>query len=98
MRIDPNLAVAATSLTTPKPQTPAKPGPAGATSRSDAAASVVNLSSAGAAASAEATSPTVTSRLETIRAMLDKGEYPVDLDRLASRIVDDDFMRAGSRS
>jgi hypothetical protein len=27
--------------------------------------------------------------------MLDKGDYPVDLDVLASRIVDDDVLRAG---
>jgi anti-sigma28 factor (negative regulator of flagellin synthesis) len=62
-------------------------------------ASVVKLSSAGtAAASAEAApaaAPTTTSRLQTIRAMLDKGDYPVDLDLLASRIVDDEVLRAG---
>jgi len=62
-------------------------------------ASVVKLSSAGTAASAEATpagaAPTTTSRLQTIRAMLDKGDYPVDLDALASRIVDDELVRAG---
>jgi flagellar biosynthesis anti-sigma factor FlgM len=62
-------------------------------------ASVVKLSSAGtAAASAEAApaaAPTTTSRLQTIRAMLDKGDYPVDLDALASRIVDDELVRAG---
>jgi len=72
------------------------------TKSSDAAvtsASVVKLSSAGtAAASAEAApaaAPTTTSRLQTIRAMLDKGDYPVDLDALASRIVDDELVRAG---
>jgi len=61
-------------------------------------ASVVKLSSAGTAASAEAApaaGPTTTSRLQTIRAMLDKGAYPVDLDALASRIVDDELVRAG---
>ena len=62
-------------------------------------ASVVKLSSAGTAASAEAApaaaGPTTTSRLQTIRAMLDKGDYPVDLDALASRIVDDELVRAG---
>lgn len=31
-------------------------------------------------------------RLQEIRAMLDKGEYPVDLDRLASQIVDDEIF------
>ena len=61
-------------------------------------ASVVKLSSAGTAASAEAApaaAPTTTSRLQTIRAMLDKGDYPVDLDALASRIVDDELVRSG---
>jgi anti-sigma28 factor (negative regulator of flagellin synthesis) len=60
-------------------------------------ASVVKLSTAGLAASSE-TSPssaTTTSRLQTIRAMLDKGDYPVDLDLLATRIVDDEVLRAG---
>ena len=60
-------------------------------------ASVVKLSTAGLAASSEASpsSATTTTRLQTIRAMLDKGDYPVDLDVLASRIVDDDVLRAG---
>ncbi|HEX3765040.1 MAG TPA: hypothetical protein VHW23_40370 [Kofleriaceae bacterium] len=62
-----------------------------------AGASVVKLSAAGLSASAEAgaAGPTTTSRLQTIRAALDKGDYPVDLDRLATRIVDDDVLRAG---
>jgi anti-sigma28 factor (negative regulator of flagellin synthesis) len=66
----------------------------------DAAASsaVVKLSAAGAAASAEpgaAASATTTSRLQAIRAMLDRGDYPVDLDVLATRIVDDEVLRVG---
>ena len=61
------------------------------------ASSVVKLSIAGTAASAGAapSGPTTTARLQTIRAMLDKGDYPVDLDQLASRIVDDELVRAG---
>jgi anti-sigma28 factor (negative regulator of flagellin synthesis) len=60
-------------------------------------ASIVKLSTAGAAVSAEAgpAAPTTTTRLQTIRAALDKGDYPVDLDALASRIVDDELVRAG---
>jgi anti-sigma28 factor (negative regulator of flagellin synthesis) len=60
-------------------------------------ASVVKLSTAGLAASSEASpsAATTTSRLQTIRAMLDKGDYPVDLDLLATRIVDDEVLRAG---
>jgi anti-sigma28 factor (negative regulator of flagellin synthesis) len=63
-------------------------------------ASVVKLSTAGAAVSAETgpAAPTTTARLQTIRAMLDKGDYPVDLDALASRIVDDELVRAGRSS
>jgi anti-sigma28 factor (negative regulator of flagellin synthesis) len=60
------------------------------------ASSVVKLSIAGAAAAGVAPSgPTTTARLQTIRAMLDKGDYPVDLDQLASRIVDDELVRMG---
>jgi anti-sigma28 factor (negative regulator of flagellin synthesis) len=64
---------------------------------SSGASSVVKLSIAGAAASAGAapSGPTTTARLQTIRAMLDKGDYPVDLDQLASRIVDDELVRVG---
>jgi hypothetical protein len=56
---------------------------------------VVKLSTAGAAVSAEATAAPTTTRLQTIRSMLDKGDYPVDLDALATRIVDDELVRAG---
>lgn len=64
------------------------------------AASIVQLSAAGASASSEArpatgSTGTTTTRLQTIRAQLDQGNYPVDLDVLASRIVDDEFLRAG---
>ena len=54
-------------------------------------ASVVKLSAAGVTASAPG--PTTTQRLERIRELLDKGEYPVDLDALAEKIVDDDAVR-----
>lgn len=33
-------------------------------------------------------SPGMTARLEKIRALIDVGEYPIDLDALAMRIVD----------
>jgi anti-sigma28 factor (negative regulator of flagellin synthesis) len=61
------------------------------------ASSVVKLSTAGTAAAAGVapSGPTTTARLQTIRAMLDKGDYPVDLDQLASRIVDDELVRMG---
>jgi len=95
MRIDPKVA-------TPPITREARDTPTGASSGKAGepeGASVVKLSSAGTAASAEtsgaAPSATTTTRLQTIRAMLDKGDYPVDLDLLASRIVDDDVLRAG---
>lgn len=94
MRIDPKTAIP--PIARDLRESPS----AGSTRTSEAdedSASVVKLSSAGAAASADsvAAAPTTTTRLEVIRAMLDKGDYPVDLDLLASRIVDDDLLRAG---
>jgi len=90
MRIDPKVAIS--PVTRDARETPAA-------KQADAAgsdASVVKLSAAGLTASAEAAaSPTTTSRLQTIRAQLDKGNYPVDLDMLASRIVDDEVLRVG---
>jgi anti-sigma28 factor (negative regulator of flagellin synthesis) len=94
------MRIANTVATAPIARDTRDSAPVGA-KQSDTAgssASVVKLSSAGAAASVDAaspTGPTTTSRLQTIRAMLDKGDYPVDLDALASRIVDDEVVRAG---
>jgi anti-sigma28 factor (negative regulator of flagellin synthesis) len=91
MRIDPNaVAVTATTADATKPvSTRRRP--------STKPASVVKLSSAGAALTTEAVSPRTTARLERIRALLDAGEYPIDLDQLATRIVDDDVLREGGR-
>jgi anti-sigma28 factor (negative regulator of flagellin synthesis) len=90
MRIDPKLAIS--PVTRDAREAPAaKPGAADTTS-----ASVVKLSAAATASSETvAAAPTTTSRLQTIRAMLDQGDYPVDLDLLASRIVDDELLRVG---
>ena len=97
MRIAPNAVSASIVRDSRDAQTSAK---AGESSSSSDAASVVKLSIAGTAASSDAgatsgATGTTTTRLQTIRAMLDKGNYPVDLDVLASRIVDDEFVRAG---
>jgi anti-sigma28 factor (negative regulator of flagellin synthesis) len=93
MRIDPKVA---TPPIAREPRESSSPS-LRATTADEGGASVVKLSSAGAAASAEpaVAAPTTTTRLQTIRAMLDKGDYPVDLDLLAARIVDDDVLRAG---
>lgn len=91
MRIDPKVVIS--PVTRDARETPSAPKAGDAPSSS---ASVVKLSAAGMTASAEsAASPTTTSRLQTIRAMLDKGDYPVDLDVLATRIVDDEVLRVG---
>jgi anti-sigma28 factor (negative regulator of flagellin synthesis) len=93
MRIDPKVVIQ------PIAREPREAQPStvktGEAASSDA--SVVKLSTAGIAASSESapSTATTTTRLHTIRAMLDKGDYPVDLDLLASRIVDDEVLRAG---
>ena len=90
MRIDPKVVISPVTRDAREPSSSAQTGDTAA------GASVVKLSAAGMTASAEAAaSPTTTSRLQTIRAMLDKGDYPVDLDLLASRIVDDEMLRVG---
>lgn len=90
MRIDPNVVVSPIQLDTAKPRStgvavPAKGG------------DVVQLSAA-ASAAAERAEPTNTQRLDKIRALLNAGEYAVDLDQLASRIVDDDVARTRKMS
>ena len=90
MRIDPNVSISPATRDARETPSATKPGDTAT------GASVVKLSAAGMTASAEAAaSPTTTSRLQTIRAMLDKGDYPVDLDLLATRIVDDETLRVG---
>lgn len=92
MRIDPNVVVSQIAPTTREGKQATR-----AADSKDSTASVVTLSSAGAAAAAEPTSPSITSRLDAIRALIDRGEYPIDLDKLASRIVDDDAVRGSHR-
>ena len=93
MRIDPKVVIQPIARETREAQPSAVK--TGETASSDA--SVVKLSTAGIAASSESSpsAATTTTRLQTIRAMLDKGDYPVDLDLLATRIVDDEVLRAG---
>lgn len=89
MRIDPNVVVSPTKLDTTKSRT------AGGTDSPDSkksGASVVSLSAAATAATG-ATHTSNSDRIDKIRALLDKGDYAVDLDQLASRIVDDEAAR-----
>ena len=91
MRIDPRVSV--TPVDSQKSDAKAKPAATPNTS-----ASVVTLSSAAHAIAPDETSDTIAARLERIRLALQKGTYPVDLDLLASRIVDDETMRGGKVS
>lgn len=57
-------------------------------------AAVVTLSSAGAAVAAGSTGEVATARLEQLRLQLERGEYTIDLDKLAARIAEDDLDRS----
>jgi len=89
MRIDPKPSITPTALD------PKEPAPAKQPER-PAPAAVVTLSSAGAAAAAPP-GPSTTQRLERLRELVQRGDYPVDLDKLASRIVDDEMVRTGRK-
>jgi anti-sigma28 factor (negative regulator of flagellin synthesis) len=58
---------------------------------------VVTLSSAGTAVVADADESAPSVRVEKLKMMVEQGKYEVDLETLASRIVDDDILR-GTRS
>lgn len=89
MRIDPKVVVSPTQLETTKPR-------AGGTPPPSKGGDVVQLSAA--ATSVGGPKPTNSERLDKIRALLEAGEYAVDLDKLASRIVDDDVERTRKSS
>ncbi|MEO8552279.1 MAG: flagellar biosynthesis anti-sigma factor FlgM [Kofleriaceae bacterium] len=58
--------------------------------------SIVTLSAAGASASSAPdgeVSAANAARITQIREAIRKGQYPIDLDKLASRIVDDEVVR-----
>lgn len=57
----------------------------------DDQASVVSLGAA--ATRAAGTDPSVTTRIGRIRELLASGDYQVDMDKLAERILDDDVAR-----
>ncbi len=80
MRIDPSSPV------TVEPRDAASPA-----SAPTAPTDVVALSPAGAAAAAP--EGRMTERLARIRALVQQGAYPIDLDMLASRIVNDELLR-----
>jgi anti-sigma28 factor (negative regulator of flagellin synthesis) len=88
MRIDPKVIT--TPVATETRETPTRARPR---SNTGGRASVVTLTAAGAALT-EPARPSITTRLATIKAMVDAGDYPVDLDKLAERIIDDDMLRS----
>lgn len=92
MRIDPKVVVSPAQLENTKTRTASGSTPA---PRAGAAgAAVVELSVAAKTVTPHATEASSSERLDKIRALLDAGEYAVDLDQLASRIVDDEVMRS----
>jgi anti-sigma28 factor (negative regulator of flagellin synthesis) len=92
MRIDPKLLTPIIERPTPEPAAAVRPG------GNETQAAVVTLSSAGAAVAAGAPDELMSARLEQIRLLIDRGEYPIDLDKLASRIADDELLRAQAGS
>lgn len=89
MRIDPKLTV--TPVSSVKSTSAA--APVSSASSDKGAASVVELSSAGAAVSArvDASSGASPEKLHRLRSLIEAGNYHPDLDKLASRIVEEDF-------
>jgi anti-sigma28 factor (negative regulator of flagellin synthesis) len=88
MRIDPKLLTPIIERPTPEPAAAVRP------SGNESQAAVVTLSSAGAAVAAGAPDELMSARLEQIRMLIERGEYPIDLDKLAARIADDEVLRA----
>lgn len=88
MRIDPTLVVA--SIPKDKSEIPEPKKTA-----SGSSASIVKLSAA-ATSAAQSAEPKAAdpARLATIKMQIEKGTYPIDLDKLASRIVEDDEGRS----
>jgi flagellar biosynthesis anti-sigma factor FlgM len=90
MRIDPNLTVVPLGSESQKPQ----PKLATGTMPPAHGASVVALSTAGAAvAAAPDLEAAQTAKIEKLRTAVETGTYKVDLETLASRIVDDEVLR-----
>jgi flagellar biosynthesis anti-sigma factor FlgM len=97
MRIESKVGVAVVADSSGKP---ASTIPTKASDQSSPS-SVVKLSAAGAAAQAqdpEEISPQNRTRLDEIRLAIKEDKYPIDLDRLASKMVDDEFVRGSDAS
>lgn len=86
MRIDPKISTPAITGSEPKPAAPREPA---RTSSGEAA--IVELS----VVAKPADEAGVTARIAKLKALVDAGEYAVDLDKLAEKIVEDDLLRLG---
>jgi flagellar biosynthesis anti-sigma factor FlgM len=93
MRIDPKVVVPI-SVGDQREQAPSS-----AKAPTTTNSAVVDISSAGTSAAAQAAGetfdPKVTARIAQIKSELQAGAYPIDLQKLASRIVDDEVLRGG---
>jgi anti-sigma28 factor (negative regulator of flagellin synthesis) len=91
MRIDPTALTAIHDPRTPRETSPgARPA--------DDEASVVTLGAAASASRARSADPSISTRIGRIRELLANGDYQVDLDKLAERILDDDVARTDKAS
>ena len=83
MRIDPTALTAIDDHRTREPASAKRPA--------DDQASVVSIGVA--ATRASGADPSISTRIGRIRELLANGDYHVDLDKLAERILDDDVAR-----
>ena len=91
MRIEPKVVVPVSQESRePKAATPDKSGPSAVVTLSKAADQASQADSQVAAANNAA-------RLAEIRASIRRGAYPIDLDKLAAKIVDDEFVRGAGK-
>jgi len=90
MRIDPKLITVA-AVTPKAARSDEKP-------RTAERGTIVELSTAGAAAMESTTSPEITAKVAKLRSQVATGSYKIDYEKLAERIVDDDILRGGETS
>ena len=98
MRIESKVGVAVVADSRAKPASTTPP----AAKKPENPASVVKLSAASTSAAQaqdpDEISPKNRARLDEIRDAIKHDTYPIDLDKLASKIVDDDIVRGSHTS
>ena len=90
MRIDPTALTAIHEPRTREASTGPRPA--------DDTASVVSIGAAARSSGSSSLEPAISARISRIRELLGNGDYQVDLDQLAGRILDDDVARTGPAS